>query len=74
MFLLFQTTRQIIDARCGRSAFDVLGMNGNLINNEIRARSNAGESSLIEWGPGEMAIDLVSDLLEWGIDLLLSAG
>ena len=72
MFLLFQTARQIIDARRGVSAFDVLGMRGNLINNEIRARSNAGDSSLIDWGGiGDVAVDLVSCLLEGLFDLLL---
>ena len=50
-------------------------MEGNLINNEIRARSNAGESCLLDWsGIGEVAGELVSCLLEGAIDLLLSAG
>jgi len=50
-------------------------MEGNLINIEIRARSNAGESSLLDWcSIGEIAVDLVSGLLEGAIDLLLSAG
>jgi hypothetical protein len=72
MFLLFQTTRQIIDAWRGVSAFDVLGLNGNLINNEIRARSNAGDSSVIDWGGiGDVVGELVSCLLEWAIDVLL---
>ena len=70
----FQTPRQIIDAWRGISAFDVLGMKGNP-NNEIRARSNAGESSLLDGsGIGEVAGELVSCLLEGAIDLLLSAG
>ena len=72
MFLLFQTARHIIDARRDVSAFDVLGMKGNLINKEIRARSNAGDSSLIDWGGiGDVAVDLVSCLLEGLFDLLL---
>ena len=71
MFLLLQTARQIIDARRGVSAFDVLGMKGNLINNEIRARSNAGDSSLIDWGGIGDVVDLVSCLLEWAFDVLL---
>lgn len=72
---VFQTPWQIIDARRGVSAFDVLGMTGNLISNGTRARSNAGDSFLIDWGGlGDVAIDLVSCLLEWGLDLLLSAG
>ena len=71
MFLLFQTARQIIDARLDVSAFDVLGMNGNLINNEVRARSNAGESLSFEWsGIGDI-VDLVSCLLEFAVGLLL---
>ena len=50
-------------------------MEGNLINNEIRAGSNAGESFLTDWTDiGEVAVDLVSCLLGWSIDLLLSAG
>jgi hypothetical protein len=46
-------------------------MTGNLLNNEIRGRSNAGESSLIEWGGIGDAADLVSCLLEWTLELLL---
>jgi len=46
-------------------------MNGNLMNTGIRGRSNAGESSLIGWGGIGDVVDLVSGLLEWGIDLLL---
>jgi len=69
---VFQTPRQIIDARRGVSAFDVLGMEGNLINNRIRARSNADESSLSDSvGIGEVAVDLVSGLLEFMVELLL---
>ena len=71
MFLLFQTARHIIDARRDVSAFDVLGMNGNLINNEIRARSNAGDSSLIDWGGICDWGEVVSCLLEGLLDLLL---
>lgn len=52
-------------------AFDVRGMKGNLINNGIRARSNAGESSSLEWGGIGDVVDLVSCLLEWALDLLL---
>jgi len=47
-------------------------MRGNLFNNEIRGRSNADESSLIDWvGIGEVAVDLVSGLLERALDVLL---
>ena len=67
--------RQIIDARRGVSAFDVLGMEGNLVNNGTRGRSNAGESSLLDWGGiSDLVVDLVSGLLEEAVDLLLSAG
>ena len=71
MFLLFQTARQIIDARRGVSAFDALGMKGNLINNGIRARSNADESLSFEWSGIGDVVDLVSCLLEWAFDVLL---
>jgi len=47
-------------------------MKGNLINNGIRGRSNAGESSLIDWGGiGDVAGELVSGLLEFVVWLLL---
>jgi hypothetical protein len=72
---VFQTPWQIIDAPRSVSAFDVLGMNGNLINNGTRARSNADNSSLIDWGGiGDVVGELVSCLLEGAVDLLLSAG
>ena len=50
-------------------------MKGNRIASEIRVRSNADESSLVDWGGiGEVAGELVSCLIEGVIDLLLSAG
>ena len=72
MFLLFQTPRQIIDARLDVSAFDVLGMKGNLINCGVRARSNAGKPSPLEWGGiSDVAGELLSGLLEFVVGLLL---
>ena len=46
-------------------------MEGNIISSEIRARSNAGGSSSLEWGGIGDAVDLVSGLLEWALELLL---
>ena len=46
-------------------------MEGNLINTEIRARSNAGGPSSLEWGGIGDGIDLVSCLLERALELLL---
>jgi len=48
-------------------------MKGNLINDGICGRSNAGESSFIDWGGLIDVGDLVSCLLEGALDLLLSA-
>jgi hypothetical protein len=69
---MFQRRAEIIDARRGVSVFDALGMRGNLINNEIRTRSNAGELSLFKRGGiAEVTVDLVSGLLERVLDVLL---
>jgi len=47
-------------------------MKGSPINNGIRARSNAGDLSLIDWGGiGDVAGELVSGLLEFVVWLLL---
>jgi len=46
-------------------------MRGKLINNKIRERSTTGESSLIGWGGISDWGEVVSSLLEWGMDLLL---
>lgn len=69
---VFQTPSEIIDARRRVSAFDLLGMRGNLINNETRGRSNAGDSSLPDWGwIGDAVVELVSCLLEGALGFLL---
>ena len=46
-------------------------MEGYRINTEIRARSNADGASSLEWGGIGDAVDLVSGLLEWALELLL---
>jgi len=47
-------------------------MEGNLINTGFRVKSNAGEPSTLDRGGlDDVAVDLVSCLLDWALGLLL---